>query len=1096
VKPKMLVFLVIFCLGLGFLVVEGLCTTSQRLGPGGKEIRYISDYPYPPETMQDVRSPGRYSLAGFKDEADCFALDPDSEVPYPAVEHDLVGSTWYDFQKNGSMGRMISVTSADLGGYRHVSWMWTAGVYPGVERHVYARSKLASWSTTWKLVDLGNITCGYTNQAHMHDGVSVVMYHSSSPFGGKNSSLAIADNLSIEAAYTRYWDLPDDMSQEASANEGSWPKGDVMYCRDTTTAYPADTVDYLHIIETESVLEAGAQQWIGYLRCYVSPTNIDTLYCQTPTTGGEIYAINKGETFQDEIYGFAYSCDISGVVATGRGIGDKQKVAIAYMPMVEANNCNNFHNVGYLECEDNGDAWIGAGPWPPTTNMITDYLGDNERAFHDVSACYDYDDNLHVVWTTCGVDDPMSPTGYYPGIARIYHWCAEHGISQVASKIQEGANPSAHCINTSKVIISPKDPMYHTGGDSVYLFCIWAQVDSSDQNAAGDQGNADIFGSGSFDGGNTWGKVLNLTGTHTPGCTSGVCVSEHMPSMATNMLGGDLHIEYICDRDAGFGIYDEGAWTQNYVMYLRLHEWPVTPGPRGEFKLIEPPHWFHPPMKVLPNQTRTISMMIYSIGNEALNYTVDSDHPCIQVNVGPAQLAPKDSIQVNVLVDGTGVCNGTFIAGNVILSTDEAGGKVENLPVHAVVSDEYYECPRDPATVAEVYNGVLAVRLNANCQMEMDDSASVSVPDSAHQVFFRGGTIVATTQGADTLVGRWMGDNDLRSGAQDTLHTCEVDWDYPFWFISTKQIFIEATHLPPPAHLKWWWWEMAKGVKIFKPTRSDVTDKIVIQHVTVRRQDPPGWWPNLDPFTNYEDTYIGMAWDIDCPYDTSYIESARNEGGYDATNQIAYLRGWDYTGAHPQYNDYYAGIALANCNMPDESTVPYGAQVIKNNMYLYPTTPWGWKDGQLYQLAATPGPNIQDPDSMLDRSIVLTAQKIDAGTDANRNAYFTVVHAIAPGGGGRGLADLQEYVDSARVITNRMTQELCGDVNDDGIVNVGDVVYVVGYLYKSGPVPICPASRGDVNNDGIINVGDVVYLVGYLYKGGPAPVCWGMWFWR
>ncbi|MGB7062105.1 MAG: SBBP repeat-containing protein [Candidatus Zixiibacteriota bacterium] len=31
--------------------------------------------------------------------------------------------------------------------------------------------------------------------------------------------------------------------------------------------------------------------------------------------------------------------------------------------------------------------------------------------------------------------------------------------------------------------------------------------------------------------------------------------------------------------------------------------------------------------------------------------------------------------------------------------------------------------------------------------------------------------------------------------------------------------------------------------------------------------------------------------------------------------------------------------------------------------------------------------------------------------------------------------------------------------------------------------------RGDANGDDIINVGDIVYLVSYLYKGGPEPVC-------
>jgi hypothetical protein len=61
-----------------------------------------------------------------------------------------------------------------------------------------------------------------------------------------------------------------------------------------------------------------------------------------------------------------------------------------------------------------------------------------------------------------------------------------------------------------------------------------------------------------------------------------------------------------------------------------------------------------------------------------------------------------------------------------------------------------------------------------------------------------------------------------------------------------------------------------------------------------------------------------------------------------------------------------------------------------------------------------------------------------------------------------------------------------GDVNGDGLIDIGDVVYLVGYLYRGGPAPN-PVEVGDVNCDGVVDIGDVVYLVSYLYKGGPPP---------
>ena len=63
---------------------------------------------------------------------------------------------------------------------------------------------------------------------------------------------------------------------------------------------------------------------------------------------------------------------------------------------------------------------------------------------------------------------------------------------------------------------------------------------------------------------------------------------------------------------------------------------------------------------------------------------------------------------------------------------------------------------------------------------------------------------------------------------------------------------------------------------------------------------------------------------------------------------------------------------------------------------------------------------------------------------------------------------------------------LCGDCNADGVVDVGDVVYLINYLFKNGSAPI-PFLAGDLNCDGIDDIGDVVYLINYLFKAGNKP---------
>jgi hypothetical protein len=61
-----------------------------------------------------------------------------------------------------------------------------------------------------------------------------------------------------------------------------------------------------------------------------------------------------------------------------------------------------------------------------------------------------------------------------------------------------------------------------------------------------------------------------------------------------------------------------------------------------------------------------------------------------------------------------------------------------------------------------------------------------------------------------------------------------------------------------------------------------------------------------------------------------------------------------------------------------------------------------------------------------------------------------------------------------------------GDVNGDGNINLGDVVFLINFLFKGGPSPQ-PVSSGDANGDCEVNLGDVVYLINYLFKGGPRP---------
>jgi len=99
----------------------------------------------------------------------------------------------------------------------------------------------------------------------------------------------------------------------------------------------------------------------------------------------------------------------------------------------------------------------------------------------------------------------------------------------------------------------------------------------------------------------------------------------------------------------------------------------------------------------------------------------------------------------------------------------------------------------------------------------------------------------------------------------------------------------------------------------------------------------------------------------------------------------------------------------------------------------------------------------------------------DVALDDSGNVYVT--------GHSQGIGT---YSDFATIKYHQAPDR--GDVNADGTIDIGDVVFLINYLYKNGSAP-SPLELGDANCDGTADVGDVVYLINYLYKGGNPPPC-------
>jgi hypothetical protein len=73
-------------------------------------------------------------------------------------------------------------------------------------------------------------------------------------------------------------------------------------------------------------------------------------------------------------------------------------------------------------------------------------------------------------------------------------------------------------------------------------------------------------------------------------------------------------------------------------------------------------------------------------------------------------------------------------------------------------------------------------------------------------------------------------------------------------------------------------------------------------------------------------------------------------------------------------------------------------------------------------------------------------------------------------------------------------EQIAGDCNQDGTVDLSDVICLLGFLFQNNPAVLPCATTAanlalmDCNNDGGIDLSDGIYKLAFLFQGGPAPV--------
>ncbi len=250
------------------------------------------------------------------------------------------------------------------------------------------------------------------------------------------------------------------------------------------------------------------------------------------------------------------------------------------------------------------------------------------------------------------------------------------------------------------------------------------------------------------------------------------------------------------------------------------------------------------------------------------------------------------------------------------------------------------------------------------------------------------------------------------------------------------------------------------------PAPYTLLNNVVVDFLKISQRDQTRSLPNWR---------MGAVVDYDLGNDT---------GNYDASSSLA----WDYPHAITTGAWGWIKLPFGGCGV--SALAPLRTeQGLNEDQALFLQTAAvhgnGYLDSAYYHLnkvGAVPSSSPTGSDAAF--SVGFIAHDFVPGPDT---LAFALAHFALPGI--TNNSNVANYQPLAHLL-NKWTGAERGDVNNDGVVNLADIVYLAKYLNGGagtpGPIPFMTC--GDANGDGLINAADVTYLINYYFYYGPCPV--------
>ncbi|MBN2620950.1 T9SS type A sorting domain-containing protein [candidate division WOR-3 bacterium] len=434
---------------------------------------------------------------------------------------DQVGTTAYDYQANGAYGQRILV---DDYAQAHIDWMWQD--YPGQNQRYCAWNARftdgsyygeAQGSPSWS----GYVQLDITQDANPDDQRTAIAYH-----------------FDPGSGYYSWVDI------DQGNCYGSWPNNPVSpQVADRIWPYVAVASNNNIILETHGQPVPGDNHIYAYL-----------------TT-------DQGSSWSS-IFSVDSCAAISQFTRASRNAGS-QKVVMCWTMFITDTIASGQldNNVWYMLSTDNGVNWTSP------TNLTNYQPSDSVRAYTDVNAVFDANDDLHIAWTGRRVTD-----NYYEA-SKIFHWDEiSSNITVVNSPSTYYSEPGGWWIETATGgdyggwRLPADHPQLIVDPSNNDLLCMWLGNDDYTDASAGGYVNGEFYGSTSHDNGASWSNYVNLTNTHSPGAGAGACDDEDYGTACPYVANDSVFITYVEDKDAGGIPQTEGVLTENPVRCWLVHK--------------------------------------------------------------------------------------------------------------------------------------------------------------------------------------------------------------------------------------------------------------------------------------------------------------------------------------------------------------------------------------------------------------------------------------------------------------------------------------------------------------------------------------------